>query len=362
MRIVHLSDIHLSKSNFDELKNTYCEALINDLISFHEEKKIDIIVITGDLVDKGGGSLYDIDGFEDKSIYTSPYSIFEKVFINPIIDALGFSKNNFLFVPGNHDVDESEILLKEEYDLTKSLNTDNIDDHLKRNVSFKHSKRIKAFKEFEENFHRENSNYLYSSNQSIFCYNYEGVNIGFILINDSWRCRSQKLDCDDKLLFGANQFFNGLNTLGGYGTKLNIALFHHPVDDFTESKEIERCLNISNISFYLYGHYHSNDFKKHYHGSLDSCFGIRGRASLNKINESHYSYQPGYQIVDLDLQIKGKITGIHYRKYKYDYNNFVYDTDACPSGIDKGPSDKGIDLKSELQAKKYSLDKSQFTA
>jgi len=129
MRIVHLSDIHLSKSNFDEFKNTYCEALIRDLISFDKEKKIDIIVITGDLVDRGGHSLYSIDGFEDKSIYSNPYSIFEKIFINPIISALGFSKENFLFVPGNHDIDEREILIKEEYDLKKILSIDNIDNH-----------------------------------------------------------------------------------------------------------------------------------------------------------------------------------------------------------------------------------------
>lgn len=362
MRIVHLSDIHLSKSNFEEFNNTYCEALIRDLISFHKEKKIDVIVITGDLVDKGGHSLYNIDGFGDKSIYPSPYNIFEKIFINPMIDALGFSKENFLFVPGNHDIDESEILLKDEYDLTKTLTIENIGHHLKGNINFKHSKRIKKFKEFEEEFHQGQSNYQYTSNESVFYYNFENINIGFILINDSWRCRSQKLDCDDKLMFGVNQFFNGVNALKKYDTKLNIALLHHPIDDFAEMKEVQRCLNVSNISFYLYGHYHSSDFKKHYQGSLDSCFGIRGRASLNKINEVSSSYQPGYQIIDIDLGHQVKITGIHYRKYKYDFNYFVYDTDACQTGIDKGYLDKGIELKSELQAKKYSLDKSQFTS
>lgn len=360
MRIVHLSDIHLSKSNFEEFRNTYCDALIRDLRSFNDSKKIDVIVITGDLVDKGGQSLYEIDGFEDKTLYPNPYIIFEKIFITPIINALGLSKDNFLFVPGNHDIDESEILLRDEYELTQKLTIDNIDEHLKSNIDFKYSKRIKNFKAFEEYFHNEQSNYEYSNNQSIFYYHFESLNIGFILINDSWRCRSQKLFGDDKLMFGVNQFYNGLNTLKSYDTKLNIALMHHPIDEFRESKELERCLNISNISFYLYGHYHDSDFKKHYQGSLTNCFGIRGRASLNKINEDNSSYQPGYQIIDLDFQFSRKITAIHYRKYKYDYNHFVYDTDACETGVDKGNLDRGIELKSDIPNNVHYLNKSQF--
>jgi hypothetical protein len=231
--------------------------------------------------------------------------------------------------------------LREEYELTSKLNVDNIDEHLKSNTDFKFSKRIKKFKEFEERFHSDQSNYEYSNNQSLFCYNFESVNIGFILINYSWRCRSQKFLKDGKLIFGVNQLYSGLNTLKSYNTKLNIVLMHHPIDDLQESIALERCFNISNIGFYLYGHYHDSDFKKHYQGSLTNCFGIRGRASLNRINEKDSSYQPGYQIIDLDFQFKSKITAIHYRKYRYGYNDFDYDTDASKTGgIDKGNSDR----------------------
>lgn len=361
MRIIHLSDIHLSKDNFEEFKNTFRQALILDLLDFNSSKKIDVIVITGDLVDKGGDSLYEIGGFENKTKYPSPYDIFEEIFINPIIEALCFSRENFLFVPGNHDVDESKILLKEEYEFTKNLNFDNIDYHLKENSNFKYSERIRKFKEFEEKFHNEQSNYRYSTNQSICSYDFENLKIGFILVNDSWRCRSQILKCDDRLMFGVNQFYNGLTTLREYNTSVNIALLHHPIENFRENELLERCLRISNISFYLFGHYHSNEFKKHYQGSLDNCFGIRGRSSLNKINESHPSYQPGYQIIDLDFQFKAMITAIHYRQYKYKFNHFDYDSDACLGGIDRGKSNKGIEIKSNLQKnKQHSLNKSQF--
>ena len=360
MRIVHLSDIHLSKSNYEEFKNTYREALIRDLLEFNSPKKIDIIVITGDLVDKGGNSLYEIEGFENKESYPNLYNIFEEIFINPIIKALNFSKENFLFVPGNHDIDESQILLKDEYEFTKKLDLTNINEHLKGNSDFKYSERIRKFKEFEETFHKGQTNYQYTPNQSIYNYSFEGVSIGFLLINDSWRCRSQIFESEDKLMLGVNQFYNGLNNLKGYDTKINIALLHHPIDVFREVEELQRCLNVSNISFYLYGHYHSSKFEKQYQGSVDNCFGIRGRSSLNKINEKDSSYHPGYQIIDLDFKFHAKITAIHYRCYHYDYNHFDYDNYACKNGIDKGRSDMGMELRSDIKQNKHTLIKSQF--
>jgi 3',5'-cyclic AMP phosphodiesterase CpdA len=57
MRIVQLSDVHLSKENLEDLKNYYLQALIDDLKKFQAEKPIDVILFTGDLVDRGGESL-----------------------------------------------------------------------------------------------------------------------------------------------------------------------------------------------------------------------------------------------------------------------------------------------------------------
>lgn len=360
MRIVHLSDIHLSSSNYQEFKDTYRDALIRDLLEFNDEKKIDIIVITGDLVDSGGHSLYKIKGYQDKKKYPSPYYIFEEVFITPIIKKLNFPKENFLFIPGNHDIDESAILLKNEYDLTENLDSENIYKHLKENISFRHSKRIKQFKKFEEYFHTGKSNYIFSNNESVFNYNYDNVNVGFILINDSWRCRSQKFDIDKKLMFGYRQFYNGLNTLKQFDTKVNIALIHHPIDNFQEKEAIVRCLNISNIGLYLYGHFHSSDFEKHYEGSVDKCFGIRGRASLNKVNELESSYQPGYQIIDLNFLVSAKITCIRYRQYQYKLNHFDFDSSVCLNGIDEGSSGKGFEISNCLKVSKNLFNKDLF--
>lgn len=45
MRIVHLSDIHLSKENLSDFKGFYVENLLEDLKYFHCDKPIDVAII-----------------------------------------------------------------------------------------------------------------------------------------------------------------------------------------------------------------------------------------------------------------------------------------------------------------------------
>ena len=61
IRIVHLSDIHFSCKKLDNFKRYMLSGLINDLKKYNDEKKIDIIVFSGDLIDKGGSGFSSID-------------------------------------------------------------------------------------------------------------------------------------------------------------------------------------------------------------------------------------------------------------------------------------------------------------
>lgn len=119
MRIVQLSDIHLSSYNLEDLKNYYLVALINDLKKFHTEKSIDVILFTGDLVDKGGESL----GHE-------PYEVFGNEVIAPIMEALNLNTNQILLIPGNHDVNRHEVEKFSEAGLCTELNSSSTNDLL----------------------------------------------------------------------------------------------------------------------------------------------------------------------------------------------------------------------------------------
>ena len=365
MRLVHLSDIHLSKDNYTEFQNNYKDALLKDLAIYHNSIPIDLIIITGDLVDKGGHSLFEISEFKD---YKSPYDIFEKVFINPISEQLGIDKHKFLFIPGNHDIDEKEILLVDEKELVNNINNKNINDYLLENKSFKHSNRIRKFKEFEEKYHSENSNYSYTSNQSTYVYEYKNsCKIGFILVNDSWRCKSIKLSIeeDEKHYFGVKQLYDGLEYLNQSNTQLNICLLHHTLDDYKESLEVEGILNRKNIELFLYGHFHNTKTNILYTPN-GNCKGFRARAAFFKPEEINSDYHSGYQILDFDLTSNYKITAVHYRKYnnKEDSKSFISDNETAPmNGIDKNNSNSnmGFELSREgRENKKQNLNKDLF--
>lgn len=364
MRIVHLSDIHLSKSNYDEFQNNYKSALIKDLLEYHNSIPIDLIVITGDLVDKGGYSLFEISGYEKEN---SPYDIFEKIFLNPIIQSLKFDKHKILFIPGNHDIDEREILLFDESELIKNINNHNINNYLLENIAFKHSHRIRKFKEFEEKYHDGNLNYKYSTNQSYYVFNDKNstTKVGFILINDSWRCKSIKLAKNDaKHYCGIQQFYDGLDFFDGVNTELNICLLHHSTDDFIDGDAIKGILQRKKIELFLYGHFHNTDTNVLYtpHGN---CKGFRGRAALFKPEEIVSKYHAGYQILDIDLNTF-ILTQIHYRKYNNSdiSKSFNMDLDTAPNnGIDKNNlnNGKGFELQREgRKNKKSEFDINQF--
>lgn len=344
MRIVHLSDIHLSKNNYDEFHDNYRDALINDLYDFHKSNRIDLIVITGDLVDKGGHSLLQMPEFDS---YNSPYDIFEEVFIKPIASRLGLSNENFLFVPGNHDIDEKDILWVDEKSLKQNVAKDTIKEQLKLNETTFNStnKRIQSFKEFEEKFHNDTANYEYTNNESAYLFNDKTSNnsIGFILINDSWRCSTCKLE-DSKLnnhFFGFKQFYWAIEKLKilNQGIELDkiICLFHHSVEEYTEKEEVKRFLINKDVDLFLYGHHHS--IKSEYiFTPVNGCHGFRGRAALNKPDEQIDIFQPGYQIIDIDL-LSNRISQIYHRKYVFPSSIFVPDTtSAPPTGIDNNSS------------------------
>ncbi|MBP5983947.1 MAG: metallophosphoesterase [Fluviicola sp.] len=240
MRIIHFSDIHLAYKNHQYFVTVFRKALINDLKSQLSNGSFDLVIITGDLVDRGGLSLYTIKEFIGKENDLTPYQIFEKIFIEPISSELAIPKNKFLFVPGNHDVDERFILLKEESGLIKKIieGKPSITEILESNeVNFEYSKRIECFKKFEEEYHLTNNEYDYTNNQSTYIYqSEEGVNYGFLLLNDSWRCKSVRLLLEEQNSFnlnlGSKQIYDGLSKLRKKNADVIICAMHHPLEKF----------------------------------------------------------------------------------------------------------------------------------
>lgn len=320
MRIVQLSDTHLSSSNLENLKNFYLKALLDDLEKFHVESKIDIILVTGDLIDQGG-----------KSLGIDPYRVFEEEFINPIMTKLELKKENFAFIPGNHDIDRSKIEKYSEYFLINELNSDKANEQIKDlKSSFGEScARIERFKLFEKQFHSNSKNYYYSNAESVTIIEEDGIRLGIALINDSWRCSGELPEVAH--FIGYNQLFNSQKVFEDAKTSVNIAAFHHPIDSLNldEAEEIENILKSKPFSIALFGHSHKYDYRQTVSAN-GGYISIRGRGGLNEIKEESYKYQSGYNI--LDVEPTSLTYTIKARKYIKSSYTFDKDTDSLRDG------------------------------
>lgn len=336
MRIVHISDIHLSSKNFSEFEDNYVDALLETLEKEHKDNNIDIIVITGDLLDQGGHSLLQITRFNH---YLNPYKIFEDEFITPIKKRLSFDNSRFLFIAGNHDIDENEILWIDEKKMKKDIDKDSVNKFLEKNKEeiTSNNLRIKKFKNFEEEFHKDSANYIFSNNESTYIYETdENIKIGFALINDCWRCSTCKLhdDGDNLLYFGSKQLQNSLKIFKIENTTMNVVLTHHPLKMYAEQEEVKRIILNKDYHLHLYGDQHYHEYQN-YISANGSCLGIMARASFNNPNEPASKWQPGFQIIDIEFS-KAIVEKITYYLYVFDNTSFGYDSMiATPDGIDR---------------------------
>jgi predicted phosphodiesterase len=348
MRIIHFSDIHLAYDNYQYFVTVFRRALINDLKSQLSQGSFELVVISGDLVDKGGFTLYDINQFKGREKELSPFQIFEQVFIDPISKELAIPKNKFLFVPGNHDVDERNILLKTESDLVKKIisGKPTITEILEANeTNFEYSKRIECFKKFEENYHSTNNDYDYTNNHSTFIYqSEEGVKYGFLLLNDSWRCKSVRLllekECSFNLNLGSKQIYDGLDLLKKQNADVIICVMHHPLEKFNDKQEIEGIFMREDIDLVLFGDLHATKFRLP-QSDQGGYISSQCKASYSNQNKMHIEYLCGYQILEIT---KSSLSSISFRYFdgRTDKSQFYPDPTMGDYGISRNHDGLGF--------------------
>ena len=326
MRIIHLSDLHLSKENLKSLKRFYLIALLKDLTNWNKEKPIDLVVLTGDLIDKGGLSFKDGEDF---------YDIVDKEFITPIVQALDIDRNQFIFIPGNHDVLESEIEdLTEIGMLDKFDNIDRINNYLDEHKDSFHIgiERIRAYTDFEKKFYAGIEDCYLSNFESCFVVNIAGEKVGIGAFNSAWRC-SRSLP-SDKLLFGTNQVLNANDYFTSKGTTINIALIHHPVELISEvdKNELTSFLHKKKFHILLCGHTHKGD-NVYAFGTRNRLFTSVAKTAFSNPRESNDTYKAGYSILDFDKLVIGDIeVTCQFRKYIHNRIEFDKDVDISANG------------------------------
>jgi len=326
IRVVHLSDIHFSLTAKEMLKTYILPSLLYDLTTFHNDSKINLILLTGDLIDKGGeGYNKTKDAFDDFNIE----------FLSPIIKTLDLNKDDIIFTIGNHDLD---LKADEEFEndgLLHQLTTiEKVNSFIKKDGK-KGYQRVFAFKEFENEFRANFTEYNCISNfQSSYLRNINGIKIAFVCFNTAWRCFDSNTD-KGNLLIGEQQVTSAKSTLPEFD--ISFGLLHHQLDwlkDF--DKESITPLIEKEIDILFSGHVHKADSwqKTCIYGSI-----------LNIVAPSNWDYNIhsrsidnliGYQIVDI---LEDFTARVYFRKYSHQKQCFLPDTER---GNDQGFQDYHI--------------------
>lgn len=320
MRIVHLSDIHFSKENSENFKLLFEEPFLKDIKSFHNEIPIDFIIVSGDLIDKGGRSFNGDDAYEK----------LESEFINPICSAIDLEKENFIFIPGNHDINTNNIDEFYESGLQSKLNSiEKVNEFIKSNADINKQgiARMKEFHAFKRKFYAQSESNLLSCFASAFIREKSGKRVGFAAINSAWRC-SPSLP-KDKLMVGTSQIFYLDKLLKEKGCDFNIAIMHHPIELINEIErhEIKNALHEKDFDLLLSGHTHESSATNKF-GPNGNIFYSVSRAAFNNPREEIEKFKSGYIILDVDIETLEITT--HFRKYFH--NRFVFDKDLELAG------------------------------
>lgn len=341
VQVIHISDFHLDTNPISSKKERLVEALIDDLKKQDIDTKNCIIVVSGDLIDKGGCCFTNTK---------AAFDYFKEVFVDKIKQKFLLSNDQFFFVPGNHDINRNKVDQIIENGTLSSVSTiDNINAFISSNrEDSKYLDRLEDYKLFEKDFYQDSQLRKQLSNfDSCFI---TKSNIGIACLNSSWRSSDENEE--GRLIVGEKQIESAKAFLKN--TDVKIAVMHHPFEDLLkEDKDKVKSILFKHFDILLIGHKHQLDieYTKNFHGTLLKC---QSNASVADFSDAQYTN--GYSIINFN---KGGETKICYRKYLSDHGKFVANTDI---GSDSDDGCMTIPYPDENQiAKTRIVDKALFT-
>ncbi len=291
LRILHFSDFHLNNGKIAESQHIikYMQKCLEDIC---KNKKIDLILFSGDILDKGGVSFESI---------TNGLSTFVDVVIKPITETIGLPMYCFIFSPGNHDIDRNADSRRMEKDLESGIETweDIITKLSKADDLSDFTKRITQYKEFEKKHYSAFPEIEYKSFPLLSTYKLQanGLTVGISSLNSVWRCG---FDDVNKVVIGLNQISEHTDHL--QGCDLKIALTHYPIDMLKVCERDQATILIAKeFDLLCTGHAHSELIK--YEGLEEdaSFLNVKSAGNLSdNIYEKNSRYKNAFQIIDFN--------------------------------------------------------------
>ena len=323
MRIIHFSDFHLDNDQI-----TRCTDLVNRMIQalqqIHQEKAIDVIVFSGDLIDRAGCNF-------SMPKMKNGFEKFEEIVIKQITTALELPANRFIFTLGNHDVNQEVDTKRANTTLTKKLrDAAEVDRFINQKDLETKIPRIAEYNKFRNDYWNRNkgdADVDATPLQIGIKLDINGQKIGFNCLNTAWRCFDSKIDIGT-IVTGKSQitrersFFNDC--------QLTFAVGHHlpSMMNTIESVDLEKVL-AANYDACFYGHTHSGDGKMIIRPQ-GSCFFFIAPGTLTWNISEEAVFENGFMVVDYEKSDNY----LDAQKYYQDENdNFIRDNNYGDKGV-----------------------------
>ena len=312
-----------------------------------KNKKIDLILFSGDILDKGGVSFESI---------TNGLSTFVDVVIKPITETIGLPMYCFIFSPGNHDIDRNADSRRMEKDLESGIETweDIITKLSKADDLSDFTKRITQYKEFEKKHYSAFPEIEYKSFSLLSTYKLQanGLTVGISSLNSVWRCG---FDDVNKVVIGLNQISEHTDHL--QGCDLKIALTHYPIDMLKECERDQATILIAKeFDLLCTGHAHSELIK--YEGLEEdaSFLNVKSAGTLSdNIYEKNSRYKNAFQIIDFNSK-SGFCVSKYHQQNSQEFlldNNFGCKKFGFPSHQERAQYIRIQQEEKEQQEKQY---------
>lgn len=319
VRIAHLSDFHISNDDLFESEHLIVDPLIEDLSSFHDDQHIDLVICSGDLIDRGGQAFENVQ---------KAFNAFTDRVAAPILDALSLSRTRFIVVPGNHDIDfDRDSPISEKGLAAKLTDQDKITEYIKSGER-EGSNRIDPYYNFISDFYDSDTDpSSLTRYESTFVYeDIGGTKLGVAALNSAWRC-APAAD-QEELLLGQHQIYRALQHLEDCDVK--IAVSHYSLNHLAEhDQDSVKPLVRREFDLLFCGHVHRGQTKSAKVDSNALFASISPGALRRNVKSDSRDYANGYRVVDFDPHTL-KITA-HSRRYAPNKNVFDPDTDLGDS-------------------------------
>jgi len=283
-RILHLTDFHWDEERSEDQK-LVVGRLLADLKNVVADRKVDAIVFSGDLVNKGG---------DDSSFLKA-----KEAFLDPVRDVLQLTDEAILICPGNHDVDRPFALQQTyvEAGLLATL-TDSVslNAHFDKytNVPFDQddsNQRLANYFNFAKAHYNKGACFSSSYFDCVVKVSSVGK-VGFAVFNSAWRSTGAGDIEQHRLLLAERAVDKAAEQLAG--CDIRIAVLHHPLDwlPLWDKKAAQIPLFI-NFDLVLFGHVHELMPMIEQNAIGECLFAQGGSLYLRR------DYFNGYQIIEI---------------------------------------------------------------